>query len=220
MPPSHHGIIFFVFMNEESKRRNCEDKWETFIFLQEPHCDKTQSSCLFSASVKIIHQLLFWQRQSWNVLTCLFVVGAGLLHCVCAHLNICNDKYSWFSYRFVTLTGTMKHSGHPGKWSWVYSNAPSPPRWPPLRCPARALVVIFISQNRYSPCEVAARRVNSCCWLLRDRCFKVKQWRRAEWLTSHTLSLCRLGCCSASPQWSCWRDKKFWELGGSSSVFS
>lgn len=21
----------------------------------------------------------------------------------------------------------MKHSGHPGKWSWVYSNAPSPP---------------------------------------------------------------------------------------------
>lgn len=140
--------------------------------------------------MKIILQQLCWQEEGWKVLTCLFVVGARLLHCVCTHLNICNDKYSWFSYRFVTLTGTMKHSGHPGKWSSVYSNAPSPPRLPALRSPARALVVIFISQNRYSPCEVAACRVESCWWLLRDRCFKVKQWRRAEGLTSQRRSAC------------------------------
>lgn len=66
-----------------------------------------------------------WGR--WNILTCLFSLSLRLLHHVCAHLNTCNDKYSWFSYRIVTLPRTVKHSGHPGKWSWVYSNAPSPP---------------------------------------------------------------------------------------------
>lgn len=65
-----------------------------------------------------------WGR--WNILTCLIRLSLRLLHRVCAHLNICNDKYSWFSYWIVALTRTMKHSGHPGKWSWVYSNVPSP----------------------------------------------------------------------------------------------
>lgn len=41
----------------------------------------------------------------------------------------------------------MKHSGHPGKWSWVYSNVPSPSHHAlPVRSPAWALVVIFISK--------------------------------------------------------------------------
>lgn len=43
---------------------------------------------------------LRWWR--WN-LTCLLCWRLRLLRRVQAHLNICNDKYGWFSYRIVTL---------------------------------------------------------------------------------------------------------------------
>lgn len=137
-----------------------------------------------------------WGR--WNILTCLFSLSLRLFHCVCAHLNICNDKYSWFSYRIVTLTCTMKHSGHPGKWSWVYSNVPSlHPCIQTVHSPVWSLVVIFISKAKQSslyPFLIPSMWSNhtSCKLLIKFMCVA---WNNAD-IKQSLISQCK----SDSPQ--------------------
>ena len=87
----------------------------------------------------------------WNILTCLFSCSLRLLHCVCAHLNICNDKYSWFSYRIVTL---------PGQWStqatqendleFILMRPPLHNTAQTVHTPLWLLVIIFIKHYQTS----------------------------------------------------------------------
>lgn len=73
-----------------------------------------------------------------SFLTCVFMLRIPLLDSFCAHLNICNDKYSWFSYFMRTLGQFMARSG---KWTWGFILMGPTLKRSPL---CKGLVVIFI----------------------------------------------------------------------------